>query len=247
MNVMRISTAIILCALTVNLSAQKREKQTVVLNGGSWLTGTILVDSSDYLKVRITSPQVITLKKSDVSLTTPAQSIEKPVADRHGYSIKLSASVLTGRNSEGNTRSMSFHLSNGYRFRNGISVGFGTGLEELDVALLPVYTDLRYYPFKSRLSPFVWAKGGWSFLFGDQDGEQYYYYGTYPEAKGGIMFNAGTGIELASWRRNAVNIGIGYRYQKITFRRVNNWGEITTNERDTYFNRIEVQFGFIFR
>ena len=246
MNVMRISTAIILCALTVNLSAQKREKQTVVLNSGSWLTGTILVDSSDYLKVRITSPQVITLKKSDVSLTTPAQSIEKPVADRHGYSIRLSASVLTGRNSEGNTRSMSFHLSNGYRFRNGISVGFGTGLEELDVALLPVYTDLRYYPFKSRLSPFVWTKSGWSFLFEDQDDGQYYY-GTYPEAKGGFMFNAGTGIELASWRRNAVNIGIGYRYQKITFRRVNDWGEITTNERDTYFNRIEVQFGFIFR
>ena len=155
MNVIRISTAIILCALTVNLSAQKREKQTVVLNSGSWLTGTILVDSSDYLKVRITSPQVITLKKSDVSLTTPAQSIEKPVADRHGYSIRISASVLTGRNSEGNTRSMSFHLSNGFRFRNGISVGFGAGLEELDVALLPVYTDLRYHPFKSRLSPFV--------------------------------------------------------------------------------------------
>ena len=247
MNVARICTAIILFSLTVTLSAQKREKQTIVLKGGSRLTGTILIDSSEFLKMRLRSPQVITLKKSDVSLTTPAQSIEKPVADRHGYSIRISASVLTGRNSEGNTRSMSFHLSNGFRFRNGISVGFGAGLEELDVALLPVYTDLRYHPFKSRLSPFVWTKSGWSFLFGDQDDGQYYYYGTYPEAKGGFMFNAGTGIELASWQRNAVNIGIGYRYQKITYRRVNNWGEITTNERDTYFNRIEVQFGFIFR
>jgi len=247
MKVSRISTAIILFSVTVSLIAQKREKQTIVLNGGFRLTGIILVDSSDYLKLRITSPQVITLNKSDVSFTIPAQSIEKPVTDRNGYLIRISASVLTGRNSEGNTRSMSFHLSNGYRFRNGISVGFGTGLEELDVALLPVYTDLRYYPFKSRLSPFIWTKSGWSFLFEDQDDGQYYYYGTYPEAKGGFMFNAGTGIELASWRRNAVNIGIGYRYQKITFRRVNNWGEITTNERDTYFNRIEVQFGFIFR
>jgi len=247
MNVTRICTAIILFSLTVTLSAQKRERQTIVLKGGSRLTGTILIDSSEFLKMRLRSPQVITLKKSDVSLTTPAQSIEKPVADRHGYSIRISASVLTGRNSEGNTRSMSFHLSNGFRFRNGISVGFGTGLEELDVALLPVYTDLRYHPFKSRLSPFVWTKSGWSFLFGDKDDGQYYYYGTYPEAKGGFMFNAGTGIELASWQRNAVNIGIGYRYQKITFKRVNDWGEVITNERDTYFNRIEVQFGFIFR
>jgi len=247
MNVTRICTAIILFSLTVTLSAQKREKQTIVLKGGSRLTGTILIDSSEFLKMRLRSPQVITLKKSDVSLTTPAQSIEKPVADRHGYSIRISASVLTGRNSEGNTRSMSFHLSNGCRFRNGISVVFGAGLEELDVALLPVYTDLRYHPFKSRLSPFVWTKSGWSFLFGDKDVGQHYYYGTYPEAKGGFMFNAGTGIELASWQRNAVNIGIGYRYQKITFKRVNDWGEVITNERDTYFNRIEVQFGFIFR
>ena len=72
MNVARISTAIILVSLTVILSAQKREKQTVVLKDGSRLTGTILIDSSDYLKMRIRSPQVITIKKSEVSLTTPA-------------------------------------------------------------------------------------------------------------------------------------------------------------------------------
>ena len=247
MMISRISTAIILFSVTVSLFAQKREKQTIVLNGGSRLTGTILVDSSDYLKLRITSPQVVTLKRSEVLLTTPSKNIEKPLTDRHGYSIRISASVLAGRNKEGNTRSMSFLLSNGYRFRNGMSIGFGTGLEELDISLLPVYIDLRYNPFRSRLSPFVWTKSGWSFTFGDQDDGQYYYYSAYPESKGGFMFNAGTGIELASWRRNAVNIGIGYRYQKITFKRVNDWGEITRNELDTRFNRIEVQFGFIFR
>ena len=247
MNPTRISTAFILFSLTVALFAQKREKQTIVLNGGSLLTGTIMVDSSDYLKLRITTPQVITLKKSDVSLTRTAQHIERPAADRYGYSIRLSASVLSGRNKEGNTRSMSFHLSNGYGFRNGISIGFGTGIEELDIALLPVYTDLRYQPFKSRLSPFIWTKSGWSFTFGDQDDGQYYYYSAYPESKGGFMFNAGAGLELASWRRNAVNIGIGYRFQKITFSRVNNWSEIATNELVTSFNRIEMQFGFIFR
>ncbi len=61
------------------------------------------------------------------------------------------------------------------------------------------------------------------------------------------MFNAGTGIELASWRRNAVNIGIGYRYQKITYKHDHNISEETMKEIITWFNRIEVQFGFIFR
>jgi hypothetical protein len=247
MNGGRITAAILLFALTIAASAQKREKQTVVLHGGSRITGTILVDSSDYLKLRITSPQVITLKKSEVSLTTPSQNIEKPVADRHGYSIRISASVLAGRNSKGNTGSMSFHLSNGYRFRNGMSVGLGAGYEELDMVLLPVYADLRYHPLKTRLSPFVWIKGGYAFSVGDPDSEQYYFYGSYPESKGGFMFNAGTGIALYSWQRNAVNIGIGYRYQKISFRQVNIWSEGTNNELVTYFNRIELQFGFIFR
>lgn len=247
MKAARISTVIILFALTVTMSAQRREKQTIVLNGGSRLTGTLLVDSSDYLKLRITSPQIIKLKKSEISFTAPAQNIEKPVFNRHGYSIMLSSSVLAGRNNEGNTRNLSFHLSNGYQFRNGLSVGFGTGYEELDVALLPVYTELRYHPFKSRLSPFVWTKNGWSFTIDDPDDRQYYNYGYYSRSKGGFMFNAGTGVELASWRRNAVNIGIGYRYQKITFKRLNYWVEETTNELVTSYNRIEVQFGFIFR
>jgi hypothetical protein len=247
MNYSRISTVVILFALTVSLSAQKRNRQTVVFDGGSRITGTILVDSSDYLKLRITSPQIVTLNKSEISFTTPASDIEKPYIDMHGYSIRVSASVLAGRNSEGNAGNMSFHLSNGYRFRNGISLGLGTGLEVLDVIVMPIFTDLRYNLLKTRLSPFVWLKSGYSFAFGNRDEGLDYYYGYYPEARGGFMFNTGAGIELASWRRNAVNIGVGYRYQKIIYRRVNNWMEDMTNELVTNFNRIEVQLGFIFR
>ncbi len=61
------------------------------------------------------------------------------------------------------------------------------------------------------------------------------------------MFNAGAGMELASWRRNAVNIGVGYRYQKITYKHEQNGTRQTMNEIITHFNRLEVQFGFVFR
>jgi len=247
MNAAKIFTTIILIVLTYSLSAQMPEFQTVVLKGGSRLTGIIVADSSDYLKLKITSPQVIKLKKSEVSLISPVQSIERPVTDRHGYSVRISASVLAGRNSEGNTRNKSYHFSNGYQFRNGISIGFGAGLEELDVDLLPVYADVRYQPFKTRLSPFIWIKSGWSYTYDNKDNEKYYNNVSYTESKGGAMLNAGTGIELASWRKNAVTLGIGYRFQKITFRRANNQSIINTNEIVTSFNRMEMQFGFIFR
>ncbi len=247
MNRARIFSTLILVSLTFSLSAQKREKQTVVLNGGSRLTGTIVVDSSDLLKLEITSPQVLTLKKSEVSSISPAKNIERPVTDRHGYSVRISASVLAGSNSEGNTRSMSYHLSNGYQFRNGISIGLGAGLEELDVDLLPVYADIRYQPLKTHFSPFLWIKSGWSYTYGKKDNGKYYNNVSYPESKGGAMFNAGTGIEIASWQKNAVNLGIGYRFQKITFKHTYNQSINNTNELVTSFNRMEVQFGFIFR
>jgi len=243
----KIIVTIALIALTVTLSGQKREKQTVVLVGGSRLAGTIIVDSADYLKLRITSPQILTLKKSEVLFSGTARKTKEQIARDHGYSISLSTSVLAGRNDEGNTRSFSFHLLNGYRFRNGLSAGFGAGFEELEVDLLPVYIDLRYYPLKSRLSPYIWTKSGWSFTFSDNDDQQSSYYRYYPETKGGYMFNAGTGIELASWRRNAVIIGIGYRYQKITFMQADYMDNPITKELVTRFNRIELQFGFIFR
>ena len=54
---------VILLALTVTLAAQRSQKQTVVLNGGSRITGTVLAADQDSVKMRITTPQVITLKK----------------------------------------------------------------------------------------------------------------------------------------------------------------------------------------
>ncbi len=246
MKPVKITAVIIAIAITASLSAQKSRKQTVVLNGGSRLTGTILAADQDSLKMRITSSRMITLKKSDISMSSPALAIEKPVIDRGGYSIRLSASSLTGHDDEENIGSMSFHFSNGYTFRNGLSLGIGTGYEELDVTVMPLYADLRYHPLKTRVSPFAWIKSGWSFTFGKLDEGQYYYY-DFPDSRGGPMFNAGAGIELASWRSNAVNIGVGYRYQKITYKYDHNPSEQIINEIITRFNRFEVQFGFVFR
>lgn len=246
MNPERITAVILTIALTVSLSAQNSRKQTVVLNGGSRLTGTILAADSDSLKMRITSPRVITLKKSDISMSSPALIIEKQVIDRHGYSIRLSASSLTGRKDEEKIGSMSFHFSNGYTFKNGLSTGIGTGYEDLDVAVMPLYADLRYNLLRTRMSPFLWIKSGWSFTFGKLDDGNYYYY-DFPESRGGPMFNAGAGIELASWRHNAVNIGLGYRYQKIIYKYDNSQSGQLINEIITRFNRFEVQFGFVFR
>jgi len=247
MNIKKIIIALLLPAITFTVSSQKRERQEVVLNDGTVIAGTIVADSSDFLKVKIKRPQVITLNKSLVYSTGKARRSLTNPAEKQGYSIRLSASILAGRNSSGNTGCMSTHLSNGYQFRNGFEAGFGTGIEKPDVLIMPVYGEMRYQPLKTRLSPFLWIKSGYGFPLNRRADIDYYYYGYSTESKGGVMFNAGAGLALYSWNRNAVSIGIGYRYQKLIFGQKNIWRQEAQNELITYFNRVEVQFGFIFR
>jgi hypothetical protein len=246
MKILRLISAVLLLAITLIAPAQKSKRQTVVLNGGAILTGTVVADSSDYLVMRIKRPQMITLRKSQISIADNIKSAVQGFEEKRGYTIRFSASFLAGRNNDGGVGTMSFHLANAYQFRSGLSTGFGTGIEELDVVVMPVYADLRYQPLKTKVSPFIWIKSGYSFPVEDRGDGGCYYYGYYPEAKGGGMLNAGMGIALYSWRRNAVNIGIGYRYQKLSFRQVNTWSGELNSEIVTHFNRIEVQFGFIF-
>jgi len=247
MDIKRVIFVILFSAITIAVSSQKRERSEVVLNDGSVITGTIVADSDDFLKIKMKRPQVITLSKAHVYSTGTVRRSAYYLRETKGYSIRLSTSLLAGRNESGNKGSLSIHLSNGYQFRSGLAAGFGTGVEELDVLVMPVFGELKYQPFKTRLSPFLWIKGGYGFPLTNKGGGDYYYYGNYTASKGGLMFSAGSGLALYSWNRNAVNIGIGYRYQKISFEQKNTWTHEVQNELVTRFERIEILFGFIFR
>ena len=237
----------IFVALTLTAAGQKQRKQTVVLNDGSRISGTIVTDSSDYLEIKVIVPQKLKISKARVSFMEPVTYPVKVNQKTNGYFIHLSASILTGENELGNTTSYSFHLSNGYQFKNGLGVGIGSGLEEMEVTIIPLYADIRYYPLKTRISPYALLKTGYGFAASDKDLERDIYY-TPVDSKGGFLFNAVAGISLYTWQRTAVNIGVGYRYQKISISQEQYWwGGASTKETVTHFNRIELQLGFTFR
>lgn len=236
----RIFLAALFTAISIIVPAQNRRTETVVLNDGTMIAGKILSDTSGYLVLKVKKPQVLVLKKSQVLATGRPSLIYR--TDKHGYFINLSASVLAGHGSDGNSGHMSIKLSNGYQLKNGLSFGFGTGIEELDLFLVPVYADIRYHPFTTRVSPYIRVSSG----YGIPCSNRRSMYDYYRETDGGIMFNAGSGITLYSWNRSAVNIEIGYRYQRLSSETYSAWRN-TTTELVTNFNRIEIQFGFIFR
>lgn len=229
--------------------AQYPVKQTVVLDDGSRITGTIISDSAGFLTVRLTKPAIIIINKEKIVSSGKPGKPEIPVTDYHGFNIKFSAGLLGGNSETGRVNSFIFHAATGYQFRNGLSAGAGTGFEDVNATLIPVYADVRYHPLKTRVSPFGWVKLGYAIPVSDYRADIINYQGFVPgKTYGGLLFSTGVGIALWSWRGNAVTIGAGYRTQRIRIIQEPSYRyDIRVREVISDFRRFEVQFGLIFR
>lgn len=240
-------TAIAVCVLLTLSATGQHRKYTVVLNDGSRITGTIVGDSTDFFDLKIASPQVIRIDRSEVSSFEALKYPLKRNRKTSGYYVRFSTGFLSGRNEQGNQASLSFHLSNGYQFRNGLAVGIGSGMEELGVVLVPLYADLRYTPLNSGISPYAWLKTGHGFALSDQAVTYADYALNKSKNEGGFLFNAGVGISMFTWNRTAVNVGIGYRYQKVTLNEdLYWWGGGSVRETVIQYYRLEFHLGFVF-
>jgi hypothetical protein len=240
-------TAIAVCVLLTLTATGQHRKSTVVLNDGSRFSGTIVGDSAGYLDIRITAPQVIRIGKSQVSSVEAVTYPVKKSLKTSGYYVRFSAGILSGKNESGNQGSISVHLSNGFQFKNGFAVGLGSGMEELGVALVPLYADLRYTPLNSGISPYVWLKTGYGFAITDPDVYNVDDTSADKYCDGGFLFNTGAGISMFTWKRTAINVGIGYRYQKVTlYQDTYWWGENSVRLTVTQYYRLEFHLGFVF-
>jgi hypothetical protein len=239
-------------ALTISVSCfgQKTNKQTITLNDGSLLIGVIVADSADMLTLKLDSPQTIKLSKQQIKSFELRPQQMQYYSRTKGYYIHFTSSVLAGKNDWRDVYNLSIQLSNGYQLSNGVRLGIGTGIETLEVPLIPLYADLNYHVINSRISPYLYLRSGYSFALMPNEETYYggYFYNPIYDSKGGVNFNIGAGVALYTWEKAAINFAIGYRYQEVTvYRRNDIWGGPSTLEQQTFFNRIELQVGFLFR
>jgi hypothetical protein len=243
----RIIVSVILIAFALPALSQKGSEQTLLLNNGSRITGIIVNDSSDNYYVKLLAPQVIAVPKTYVSLVEKVNSKQYRLSQRSGYYLRFGLSMLIGESNGSGANMLSISLSNGYKFRNGLMVGIGTGIEEMTMTLLPVYTEVNYHPFNSHVSPFLYLKSGYAFsLTGDEETD--YWYGYTKESKGGFLLNAGAGIVLHTWENVGINLALGYRFQQVSVSENSRWSRsFYATENVTRFNRLELQLGIVFR
>lgn len=243
----RIIVSVIFIALALPALSQKEAEQTLVLNNGSRISGIIDYDTSGNYLLKLSVPQIISVPGSWVSSVESMSKKQHRYFQRNGYYLRIGLSMLLGKSEESESNMLSISLSNGYKFRNGLMVGIGSGIEEMTMPLLPVYSELQYHPFNSHVSPYIYLKSGYAFsLQGDEQND--YWYGYSRESKGGFLLNAGAGILLQTWDKVGINIAMGYRFQQVSVTEDSNWSSSSyATEYVTRFNRFELQFGFVFR
>lgn len=244
----RTLTVLFICLSLTGL-AQEKNKQSIILNDGSTISGTIVSNTHDSIRIVITKPETISISKNEIKDIEGSWNPEQLLSKSKGYFIYFSPSIFMGKNNKENLYTISFNLSNGYQLSNGLGIGFGVGVEQMGAPLLPVYTEITYHPWNKQLSPFVYLKSGYGFAFGRKEEQIIYYdYAPYSASnyKGGFLFNAGIGLANFTWLKSAVTIGVGYRYQRVTSSEQYSWnGGII--ETVTNFNRVELKFGFLFK
>jgi hypothetical protein len=83
--------------------------------------------------------------------------------------------------------------------------GIGTGLDYYNIRSLPVFLNLRKDLFNREKTPFVYASGGYHFLWLREEDKRY----NITDSKGGLYFDAGVGYQLPV-KKSALYFTAGY-------------------------------------
>ena len=119
--------------------------------------------------------------------------------------------------------SPSLTMTNGYMFNEHWMAGVGVGFEIFDRNFFPVFADIRYTLWDSKVSPFFAVKAGYS--FGDFKKKHYdalslpYEPYTVGDADfrnyGGLMLHPEMGVKVTISDNADLLFSIAYRYQEI--------------------------------
>ncbi|MBN1990894.1 MAG: hypothetical protein JW783_15940 [Bacteroidales bacterium] len=230
---------------TVLVGFSQTGKSVVVrLNDGSYIHGTIVSQTADSLQVIAAEP----LPNNQLVVT-------KRPKDK-GMFTSISLSILSGKENSISNDGVSLKVVNAYQTSSGVSYGVGVGIENLGPTLLPIFATLQYFPLNTKLSPYVLLRAGYGFSLSNSEVTHSvpYYYGrpTSTNTRGGVMLSASVGLASFVFKKSALTVSVGYQYQHaVTNETYTIWG--ATQNQKAYrelshnFNRMEVQFGFLFK
>ena len=238
--------------LTTQLSAQKRI-DVVQLKNGNVLKGTIVRQvPGKFLELKTLDKNFWKFDMEDVAeIRYERKRLPKfkqdslPLKNSKVF-IHTKFGVLLGSNGNDNEAPFSLLCSANYRFKNGLSIGGGTGLESFEETQIPIFADIRYHHKIKGINTYLFCQSGYSFAIEDRENTSYYYYYVDKmDNKGGWLINPGIGVIFSGKGSTRFSLGIGYRYQKNKL----SWHNDYSNDKEILreeFNRMSIHLGIIF-
>jgi hypothetical protein len=230
--------------------AQGEKKDVIYLKNGSAIRGQIInrfPDGQIQIKRGDNSYQVYKLAQYD--------SIGKIYRTQPNFFNLIEAGILIGNSNDKYAAQPSLMNISGWKFKSGLSVGVGAGVEFLSEMYVPVVADFRYSLKGKGLHPFIGIQGGYSFAITKPDSIRIYYmeldnsfgFAPYPgvnlnvNAKGGFLLNPFIGISTTLNKKMAFTYSVGYRIMRLHYIRADDY------KFDTSFNRLVLKIGLIFQ
>ena len=247
-------SVVLLLAATVTAKAQAKLRgplDEVYLKDGSVLQGKVRAyEIGKMLRLQITPNSYTTI---------PGDQIEKVVQNQHPEKKKREGAQLRPLLFDGWYNTTSFHALGGYftevfevglgiqhtfgrRWNQWLGTGVGIGYDNYlladRVSVVPIHAELTGQ-FNSRyFSPAYTLQVGYSFANRDEDV-------NIDDAQGGLLLHAALGFVKHTAEGNALKFDIGYRFQRLKFRRTFDWSKDFDDYRILY-KRLAIRFGFTF-
>lgn len=258
------SILVLFSAMNTCLNAQAEVisgVEKLILTDGSILIGQSIDETGSQVNFQILGGPLIQIEKDDI------QEIQKEDSgtDKKGTVFFSNGKRLQSKgvynifqanvnftNSSGVDDALggfSFNIAVGKHINRFLSVGGGIGLDVFNgsnsnaYTFIPVYLDVRGFPFQKTTSFYYALNAGYSFgtdLFNTFNAD-----GDY---SGGLNIKPSVGVRFASRKKSQFTIEFGYKYQSTytEYRIVSPRDGTRFFEEDIQFIRPNIGFGWIF-
>ncbi|WP_430816625.1 hypothetical protein [Carboxylicivirga sp. RSCT41] len=163
---------------------------------------------------------------------------DSSISKETGYFNYTSLGSLIGSKNDDKTYITSLLMEHNYQFNKTIAAGIVTGVEWLDVTVLPLGPNLKVFFPNRNASGFFWGtSGGYAIALEDMEFWDYEIIDT----KGGAFFNTEFGYIFRSNQNFNFFLAAGYRYHEFEFTR-KDW-RLNEVERKTSYNRFSIRIG----
>lgn len=240
MRLIKITLIIFIVSTVTTIYGQNK---LIYLKDSSAIHGEILNRDKYNIMVKAGN-EVKKIPKSEIlDIYYPKSEVTKYPVEISYFNIS-DIGLLAGKREEKEKYSLSFNLVNGIQIDNRISLGLGMGIEFMDINLIPLFGDLRWYANKGNTQFFIGFQGGYVFPL-----EPSYYELQWDDYnyKKGTFYSPLIGLKTQfKESRNGFIISAGFKHMKISGERSDNWQQDSTYEREFIYDRFSFRIGYYF-